>query len=105
MHWAVAPVVVVVVLVMATAPLDFGAAQTTSPHATGPLTVSVRVNREVECSAVDATHIAVRANTAWRLTTQGSSGVRTLLGDPTGATPVRIELPARTVRYSVTMER
>jgi hypothetical protein len=68
------------------------------------VTVTARVDRKVECAGIDAAHVALRANTPWRFTAQTVDGMRTLIGEPTGDTPIRIEIPAGTVQYSVTME-
>ena len=94
----------VVVLAIAAAPIALVAAQSVPGQVTGSVSVAATVAEEVECAAVDATHIDVRANTCWRFTAQTVTGIRTLVCDPTGDAPVRIEIPSGTVRYSVTIE-
>jgi hypothetical protein len=94
----------VVVLVTAIAPMPFVAAQTAPPQSAGSVTVTARVDRKVECTGIDTTHVALRANTPWRFTAHTVDGMRTLIGEPTGDTPIRIEIPAGSVQFSVTME-
>jgi hypothetical protein len=63
------------------------------------------VNAKVDYTVVDHDHIDLRSNIPWRLTLVGAGGTTEARGPATGNTPVRIEIPAGTTDYFVTIAR
>jgi hypothetical protein len=69
------------------------------------VTLHIAVAAKVDYTVVDHDHIDLRSNASWRLVLYTPHGVRTVTGGPTGNTPVRLELPAGTTDYFVTLDR
>lgn len=99
------PAAIAIALLLAFAGAHAALAVPAQATATGTVTVTVRVNAKVECTVIDADHVGIRANEAWRLTADTGNGVKTITGDRTGNTPVTIELPAGTRMYFLTLDR
>jgi hypothetical protein len=84
-----------------------GARAIAAPGQSSETTTSVTavVNASVQYSVVDAAHVDVLANTAWRLTAETAKGIVVVSGPRTGDVPVRVHIPAGTIKYSVTCDR
>jgi hypothetical protein len=68
------------------------------------ITVTATVATKVVYTVVDHDHIELRSTAPWRLTLVSAGGITEVAGLKTGATPVRLEIPAGTVDYFVTLQ-